>query len=159
MTDNSIAKKVLKNLGQMAEETGKEAVKQAGKVTESVISGRELFGVKPMSEEQLAQKKVEDEKKVKEETNNLLSRNVGAEIEQVRKEKEQAEEEKERRTLEQVRQQREAEEAERLQMTDIPGNPKREAAKTQFAPGKKKKQQPDPTQMSQTSEFKGGKID
>jgi len=44
-------------------------------------------------------------------------------------------------------------------MLQMPGNPKREAAKTQFTPGKRNKQQPDPTQMSQTSEFKGGKID
>ena len=41
----------------------------------------------------------------------------------------------------------------------MPGNIKREAAKTQFVPGKKKKQQPDASQMSQTSEFTGGKID
>jgi len=83
---------------------------------------------------------------------------VGEEIKQVRAEKSQ-EEQKEEQFLKQIQQQREAEEAERQQMTEVPGNSKREAAKTQFAPGKRKKQQPDPTQMSQTSEFKGGKID
>jgi hypothetical protein len=160
MTDDAILKKVLDNLGQIATETGKETVKQAGQVTESIITGKELLGdIKPLSEEELAKKKAEDERKVQEEMKNIPGRNVESEIKQISDEKKREEEEKERQLLEQVRQQREAEEAERQQLTEMPGNAKREAAKTQFAPGKRKKQQPDPSQMSQTSEFKGGKID
>lgn len=158
MTDDSIVKKVIKGLGEIGEETGKETVKQAGEITESVITGQELFGVKPLSEEELAKKKVEDEIRVQEETKNLLGRNVEQEIKQIGDEKKREEGEKEKQMLEQIRQQREAEEMAGQQVA-APGNPKREAAKTMFAPGKRKKQQPDPTLTSQTSEFTGGKID
>jgi membrane protein involved in colicin uptake len=158
MTDDSIAKKVLKGLGTIPEEAGKEILNQTEKMTDSVISGQELFGVKPMSDEELERKKNEDKKKVEEETKNLLGRNVEEEIKRIREEKKQAEQEKEKQLSEQTRQ-REAEEAERQQVIEMPGNAKREAAKTQFAPGKKKKQQPTADQTSQTNEFKGGKID
>ena len=159
MTDDAIIKKVIKGLGEVGLETGKEAVGEAGKITESIITGTELLGnIKPLTEAELAQKKAEDGKKIQEETKTLMGRQVDEEIKQVRAEKSQ-EEQKEEQFLKQIQQQREAEEAERQQMTEIPGNSKREAAKTQFAPGKRKKQQPDLAQMSQTSEFKGGKID
>jgi len=165
MTDDAIIKKVIKGLGEVGLETGKEAVGEAGKITESIITGTELLGnIKPLTEAELAQKKAEDEKKITEEGTAVAKamanqgRNVGEEIKQVRAEKSQ-EEQKEEQFLKQIQQQREAEEAERQQMTEVPGNSKREAAKTQFAPGKRKKQQPDLAQMSQTSEFKGGKID
>ena len=75
-------------------------------------------------------------------------------------EKKSAADEKEREFLEKIKEQREAEERERQQMeAEEPGNAKREAAKKQMAPGKKKSSQPDTAAMSQTSEFKGGKID
>ena len=159
MADDSILKKVVKDLGQIGVETAKETVKEAGKLTESVITGQELFGVKVLSDEELARKKAEDERKVNEETSRILGRNVETEIDQVRREKKQIEEENEKQMLEQNQRQRELEETERQQMVEAPGNAKREAAKHQMSPGKRKKQQPDPTQMSQTSEFKGGKID
>lgn len=157
MTDDSIAKKVIKGLAEIGVETGKEAVKQVGEVTSGVITGQELFGVKPMSDEELEKKKSEDKKKVDEEMKNLLGRNVEEEIKRIREEKKQEEEEEERQELHQVQQQRQAQEAGH-QIVDVPGNPKREVAKRQFAPGKKKKQ-PTADQTSQTSEFKGGKID
>ena len=116
-----------------------------------------------MSDEELAKKKSEDEIKKQEELAKLRQqqnepgRNVEEEMRRIREDK-QREKEQEERNLEQMRQKQAAEE-QQPQIVEAPGNPKREAAKRQFAPGKKKKQQPDPTQMSQTSEFKGGKID
>jgi hypothetical protein len=157
MTDDSITKKVIKGLGEIGEETVKEAVKQTGMITEGVITGQELLGIKPMSDEELAKKKAEDEKKVKEEMKNLRVRNVEEEIKQVREEKEKEAEQQEK-YLEQLKQQREAE-AQAQPAVVMDSNQKRNAAKTQFAPGKRKKQQPGADQMSQTSEFKGGKID
>jgi hypothetical protein len=165
MVDDSIVKKVIKGLGEIGEEAAKETMKQVGKLTESVITGQELFGVKPLSDEELSRKKAEDEQKKQEELAKLRQqqsepgRNVEEEIKRIREEREREEKEKERQEREQARQQQEAYQRESQQSVSTPGNPKREAAKRQFSPGKKKKQQPDPTQMSQTSEFKGGKID
>lgn len=167
MNDDAILKKVLKGLGEIGEETGKEALKQVGQITEGVITGQELFGVKALSDEELAQKKAEDERHKQEELAKLRQqqsepgRNLEAEIEQIREEKKREEEERDKQQMEQIRQEQEAMAMSGQQSVDISGNPKREAAKTQFAPGRKKKtQQPDPSQMSQTSEFKGsGKME
>jgi len=159
MTD-SIPKKVVQGFGEIGVETVKETTKQAVEMVNSVITGQELVGgVKPMSEEELAKAKAEDERKKQEEIKNISGRNVEAEIKEIIVEKKNNEEEKEKDFLEKIKLQREAEEAERNKLFEEPGNAKREAAKTQFAPGKRKKQQPDASQMSQTSEFKGGKID
>jgi hypothetical protein len=158
MADDSMAKKVIKGLGEIGSETVKETIKQVGEATHAVITGQELFGVKPMSDEDLEKKKSEDKKKVDEEMKNMLGRNVEEEIKQVREEKKREEEERERQSAEQIKQQQTVLETE--SQTAVPmGNPKREAAKRQFAPGKKKKQQPTADETSQTSEFKGGKID
>lgn len=162
MTD-SVTKKVLQRVGEIGVETVKEGAKQATEMLNTIITGQELVGnVKPMSEEEMAYARAEDERKKEEEIkkiNNIPGRNVEAEIKEIVREKKNIEEDKEKEILEKVRLQREAEEAERNNLIEEPGNAKREAAKTQFAPGKRKKQQPDATQMSQTSEFKGGKID
>jgi len=159
MTDEPILTKVLKTLGEVGGEAVKEGVKQAGVVTETVISGKELLGdIKPMTEAQYNQKKMEDEKKKEAEMKKISGRNVEAEIEQVRESKKE-EAEKQEKFLEEIKQQREAEEQERAQLAvTMPGNAKREAAKRQMAPQGKKNNQPDPAAMSQTAEFKG-KID
>ena len=159
MTD-SIPKKVVQGLGEIGVETVKETTKQAVEMVNSVITGQELVGgAEPMNEEEMAKAKAEDERKKQEEIKNISGRNVEAEINEIIDERENSEEEKEKEFLEKIKLQREAEEAERKKLFEEPGNAKREAAKTQFAPGKRKKQQPDASQMSQTSEFKGGKID
>lgn len=162
MTD-SIPKKVLQGVGEIGVETVKEGAKQATEMLNTIITGQELVGnVKPMTEEEMAYARAEDERKKEEEIkkiNNVSGRNVEAEIKGIVSEKKNSEEEKEKEFLEKIRLQREAEETERNNNIQEPGNAKREAAKTQFSPGKRKKQQPDATQMSQTSEFKGGKID
>ncbi|MCX6727175.1 MAG: hypothetical protein NTY75_05250 [Candidatus Shapirobacteria bacterium] len=161
MTD-SIPKKVIQQLGQIGTETMEKAVENAGKAGHDIITGKELLGLTPMNAGEYDQKKVKDEEDKQKKIDELKQpavpgRNVEGEIKQVRDEKKQKEEEEERIMLENVKRQREEEEAERAQMTEVPGNAKREAAKQQFVPGPKKKT-PDPSQMSQTSEFKG-KID
>lgn len=162
MTD-SIPKKVLLGVGEIGVETVNEGTKQAVEMVNNIITGQELVGnVKPMSEEEMSYARAEDERKKQEELKkiqNISGRNVEAEIKEIVSEKKNIEEEKEGDFLEKIKLQREAEERERNNLIQEPGNAKREAAKTQFAPGKRKKQQPDASQMSQTNEFKGGKID
>ncbi len=165
MTD-SIPKKVLQGMGEIGVETVKEGAKQATEMLNTIITGQELVGnARSMSEEEMARAKAEDERKKEEEVDRLRQasasqgRNVEAEIKEVVIEKKNNEEDKEKEFLEKIRLQREVEERERKIIGEMPGNTKREAAKTQFAPGKRKKQQPDASQMSETSEFKGGKID
>lgn len=154
-------KKVVSSLGQIVTETVEKAAKETINIASGVIIGRELVGdIKPLSEPDLAKAKEEEKKKQEEleKLRNIPGRQVEKEIEEVRDEKKKKAEEEERQFLENIKRQREAEEAERNQRVDETGNPEREAKKKQFVPGPKKKQQPDPASLSQTSEFKG-KID
>lgn len=161
---DSILKKVLKNLGQIVVETGKESLEETGKITESIITGKELLGdVKVLSPEEQAKKQMEDQKKISDLRSQITGRNVEGEIKQVAKEKEQIEQQKEKQFLEQIRAQREAEERERMQLESSMGvsaNPSKQKKSrgSAFVKGKRKTQQPDPTIMSQTSE-KGGKME
>lgn len=163
---NSIFKKVVKGLGEIGKETVEKGVGGVVEITQSVITGQELLGdLKPVDAQEMDNiRKKEDEEKEQEMARIRAAamgqgRNVEEEIKAVRSEREREDEEKEKIFLENIKQQREAEERERQEWTEIPGNAKKEAAKRQFTPGKRKKQLPDASQMSQTSEFKGGKID
>lgn len=169
MNQNSIPKQILQNLHQIGEETGKEIKKQAGEVVHAVISPKELLGdIKPKSQEEMMRMQGEEEKKKQEEMQKLRAqisepgRKVEQEMEQIRREKEQKEKEEEEAMLKQVQARREQERAE---MAAVVGggestNPakQKKSRGSAFVQGKKKSQQPDPSQMSQTSEFKG-KID
>lgn len=161
---DSILKKVLKNLGQIVVETGKESLKETGKITESIITGKELLGdVRVLSPEEQTKKQMEDQKKISDLRSQIAGRNVEGEIKQVVKEKEQEEDEQEKQMLQQVKAQREAEERERQQLESQMGlssnpNKQKKFRGSAFVKGKRKTQQPDPTTMSQTSE-KGGKME
>jgi len=166
MADPSILKKVIQGIGKIGVETVERGVKEGVNIGQSVISGQELLGgIKKLDEKE--EQKLRDEEKMKKEeeigrlreTAAYRGRDVEGEIKEIRDEKATKEEEEQKEFLEQIRLQREAEAQEREELLEPPGNAKREAAKTQFAPGKRKKQAPDAAQMSQTSEFKGGKID
>lgn len=159
---DSIPKKVLQNLGQIGEETVKEAVTQAGEIGASIITGKELLGnITPMSDEELAKKKREDENKkanqMSDVRSQLTGRDVEGEMKQVRQEAEQKENEEERmmREINAKREQeaaeiREAEAAMLMQATRRKGP---------VGPSQpKKKSMPDAAAMSNTSEFKG-KVD
>ena len=163
MSDN-IPTKILNAIQQAGTEVVELGVKEAETVLKTVITGQELVAdAKPMSEEEMAKAKAEDEKKKKEEVENELKnipgRDVTGEMKQVDQKEKSEEEKKQQEFLENVKRQREAEEAERNSLISEPINNQREAKKRQFAPGPKKKQAPNMAQMSQTSEFKGGKID
>jgi hypothetical protein len=161
MSDDGIAKKVLLTMGQIGAETGKEILKEGGKIGERIISGQELLGnIKPMSEEEFKSKAEEEEKRSDKEMSDLRQnigggRNVEGEIEEVRRQREAEEKEKEERILEEVARQREIEAMELVSL-ETPGNQKKSAAKMQGVKGKKSA--PDLTQMSATAEFKG-KVD
>lgn len=116
-----ISKKVWQELGKIGEETGKELVKQTGKVVAGVITGKELVGdMKPIGQTEMEKLKTEDDQKRQEEMKELRGqgglepgRDVEKEMEEVRREKKEKEEEAEKEFLEKVKRQREAEEQER----------------------------------------------
>lgn len=156
------ATKILQAIQDAGTEIEEQGIKSTEQVISTVLTGQELVAdAKPMSDEEMNKAKADDERKKQEELTKLRQtpgRYVGAEMKRVNEEEKSEEEQKQKEFLEKIKMQREAEARERDNMVEEPGNPKREAKKHQFAPGPKKKA-PDPSQMSATSEFKGGKID
>lgn len=164
---NQIVNDFKKGLGQLGQETVEKLAETPGKIVEPIITAQQLLGdIKPLSEDEMAQKQYEDEQKKQKEMSDLKSqmsgRNVENEIERIRRQKQKEEEEKEKAFLENVKRQREEERQEQEAnsgLMDESTNPsKRKQSRGSAFVNKKKKQQPDPTQMSQTKEFKG-KID
>lgn len=160
------ATKILQAIQNAGTEIAEQGIKGAEQVMSTVITGQELVAdAKPMSEEEMMKAKAEDERKKQEELAKLRQtpgRNVEAEVTQVIQEKQSEEDKQQKEFLEKIRLQREAEARERANMAEEPGNEKRERAKHSMSPGKKKSSTtaaPNATQMSATSEFKGGKID
>jgi hypothetical protein len=155
-----------KGLKQLGQETGEKLVEETGKIAESVITAQDLLGdIKPLSEEEMAQKKTEDEKNKRSQMADLISqisgRNVESEVKQISDQKKREEEEKERIFLENLRRQREVEKQNQMANFELMGestNPSKQKKSRGSAFVNKKKQQPDQSQMSQTSEYKG-KID
>ncbi len=151
---------------QLITETVEKLVEETGKIAESVITAKDLLGdIKPLSEGELARKQAEDEEKKKKEISNvkfqMSGRGVEDEMEQVRHQKQKEEDEKEKIFLENLRRQREAEKQDQAVNLELMGestNPSKQKKSRGSAFINKKKQQPDQSQMSQTSEFKG-KID
>jgi hypothetical protein len=159
--DDSILKKVLKNLGNIAEETGKETVGHVVKMTEQVITAKALLGLESMSDEELAKRKAEDEQQKQKEMAELRAkmaergRNVEGEIKQVEADIKKEEEQK-------LRQEQQVEQQQRQEMEQAPapmesGNPHKRKKKkgSAFVQGKKKSNMPDPSQLSQTAEIAG----
>lgn len=160
------ATKILQAIQNAGTEIAEQGIKSVEQVVSTVVTGQELVGdAKPMSDEEMAHAKADDERKKQEELAKLRQipgRDVEAEMKQVDDEQKSEEKKKEEEFLENIRLQREAEERERNSMIEAPGNSKKDAAKHQGQHGKKKSSQtapPNATQMSATSEFKGGKID
>jgi hypothetical protein len=163
---NQIVKDFGKGFKQLGQETAEKLVEETGKIAESVITAQELLGdIRPLSEQELIQKKAEEERKKQREMADLRSqissRPVESEMEQIRHQKEKEEEEKERIFLENLKRQRETERQSQMVNFELIGestNPSKQKKSRGSAFVNKKKQQPDQSQMSQTSEFKG-KID
>ena len=160
---NQIVNDIGKGLKQLGQETVEKMAEEGGKIVETVMTAQELLGdIKPLSDEEMAQKKSEDEKKRQKEISDMKSqmsgRNVESEMKQLRQEKEKEEEEKEKYY------QREKEEKERQRQMQMESsndlmmessNPAKQKKSRGSAFANKKKSQPDQSQMSQTSEFKG----
>lgn len=150
---------------QLIQETAEKLVEETGKIAESVITARELLGdIKPLSDEELIQKKADDEKKKQEEMNKLRSqisgRSVENEMEQLRYQQEKEEEEKEK-YFEKEKERQGWERQQQIENSDLmmeSTNPSKQKKSRGSAMSHKKKSQPDQSQMSQTSEYKG-KID
>ncbi|MDD4937756.1 MAG: hypothetical protein PHX34_01945 [Candidatus Shapirobacteria bacterium] len=164
MVQNQIIKGVGKGLKKIVEETVEKLGDESQKILESTITGKELLGLEGgINSDEIAQQKHEDDFKKQEEIRKIklemgLGRDVEKEIEEIRKEKEREEEEKEK-YFEKEKQQKEieaqqiAESNNELMMEST--NPSKQKKSRGSAFGHKKKQQPDQSQMSATSEFKG----
>lgn len=118
-----IAKNVITGLAKIGEETGRELVKETGKIGETIISGRELLGdIKPLTESEMAERKMEEERKKREEMAKMLQglgepgRKVEKEMEEVRSKKKEEEERQEKEFLAGLQRQREEEAKEREMM-------------------------------------------
>ena len=163
---NQIINDFGKGFKQLGVETVEKLVEETGKIIDPTITAQELLGgIKPMNDNELNQKKAEDEKNKRSQMADLKSqisnRPVENEMEQIRKQKEKEEEEKERIFLENLKRQREIEKQNQMANFELMGestNPSKQKKSRGSAFGHKKKSQPDQSQMSQTSEFKG-KID
>lgn len=155
-----------KGLKQLGQETAEKLIEETGKIAESVITAQELLSdIKPMSDEELAKKKAEEEQKKQKEISDIRSqmsgRNLENEIEQIRHQKQKEEEEREKMLAENQRRQEEEERRQEMTNSELDmesTNPSKQKKSRGSAFVNKKKQQPDQSQMSQTSEFKG-KID
>ena len=159
--NNQIVKDFRKGLGQLGQETVEKLVSESGKIAESVITAGELLSdIKPLNEQEMAQKQAEDERKKQQEMSDLRSqmspRGVENEMEQIRNQKQREEEEKEKIFLENLRRQREEERQQQASNFEMMGSSNKHHKDK--GGNKRKTQQPDETQMSQTSEYKG-KID
>jgi hypothetical protein len=159
---NQIIKGLGKGLGQLGQETVEKLVENTGKILDPTITAQELLGdVKPLSDQEMAQKKAEDERKKQEEMARLRQgfggqgRPVENEMERIRNQKEKEEEEKEK-YLEKVKERKEWEQQQQMVADMENTQPKKQHVDK--GGNKHKTQQPDASQMSQTAEFKG-KID
>lgn len=96
MTD-SIPGQVLKGLGDLSVETGEKLAGEIGEIGKTIISGRELLGgITEMSDQELQQKKQEEEKNKQKEIDDLrkemgLGRDLEQEMQQLRYERDNRE--------------------------------------------------------------------
>lgn len=164
MVQNQIIKGIGQGLKKLGEETVERVGEESHKILESTITGKELLGLDGgVSNNQMLHEQQEDEIKKQEEIKRIksemgLGRDVGQEIEKIVKQKEQEEEEKEK-YFEEEKQRRELENQQILESNNSlimeSTNPAKQKKSRGSAFGHKKKSQPDQSQMSATSEFKG----
>ena len=100
---------VVKELKDLGEETGKELVKQTGKIVAGVITGKELVGeAKEMAPEEIEAKQQQDEAQT--------GRDIERELKELRANKGQEKDEQEEQFLAKIEAERQAEQAERDQI-------------------------------------------
>lgn len=157
--NNQIIKDFGKGLGQLGQETAEKLVEETGKIAESIITAQELLGdIKPMSDEEMARKKAEDEKKKQEEMNKLRQggeqgRNVENEMKKIRRHQQEREEEEKEKYFEEMKEKQEKERQIQEENMNIEFMAPKKHHKDKGG-NKHKTQQPDQSQMSQTAEFK-----
>jgi hypothetical protein len=170
MVNNQIIKGIGQGLKQLGTETAEKLVEETGKILEPIITAKELLGdITPMSDQELAQKKQQEEIKKQQEINKLKSeigqgRKVEDEMTQLRRQEEEQQEKKEeyyeREKQQRERERQRQEEEYNNSLMAESSNPAKQKKSRGSALAHKKKSQPDQSQMSQTQEFnKGGKID
>ena len=153
---NQIIRDFGKGFKQLGQETAEKLIEETGKIIEPIITAQELLGgITPMTDQEMAQKKAEDERKKQEEMNKLRSqmsgRPVENEMERIRKQNEKEEEEREK-YFEKMKERQEWEEQQQMMGGEEMMQPKKQHKDK--GGNKHKTQQPDATQMSQTAEFK-----
>ena len=160
---NQIIKDFGKGLGQLGQETVEKLVEETGKIIEPIITAQELLrGITPLTDQEMAQKTAEDERKKQEEMSRLrqgfggqAGRPVENEMERLRHNQEKEKEEREK-YFEKMKERQEWEHQQQMVNSEELMQPKKHHKDK--GGNKHKTQQPDATQMSQTAEFKG-KID
>jgi hypothetical protein len=158
---NQIVNDFKKGFKQLGGEMAEKMVEETGKIVEPIITARELLGdIKPLNDQEMTQKKAEDEREKQKEMSRLRQgfggqsgRPVENEMEKIRKQNEKEEEERE----EYFEQMKEKQEKERQMQEENMNMELLMPKKNHKDKGgnKRKTQQPDQTQMSQTSEYKG----
>jgi hypothetical protein len=164
-------KKILQKIVTNTEEAGLEAAKTMVGEVDRVITGKELLSdISKKSSKEIDQMKTEDEQKKMEEMKKIRGemgqgRNVTEEMREITRQKEE-EAKKEEDFLKRIEAQREAEKKEREAMwaaegaeSSNPAKRKKQRGSALMGGKQRKNSQPDLAAMSQTSEFKGGKID
>lgn len=150
--------KIIDTVEKMGEVVVNEAIKQ------TEITAKELLGdIKPMSDQELAEKKKEEEKKKQEDMANLRKqmgqgRNVEEEMKRIYDEEER---EKKQALDAQAKAGQEKNESQPVQPVEtVSSNPnkRRKSRGSALMSGKQKKSQPDLQQLTQTGEVKG-KVD
>lgn len=159
---NQIGSDFFKGIKQLGEETGEKLVSETGRIAESIITAKDLLGnIVSMSDEEMSQKKADDEERKNKEMSEIKSkisgRSVESELEKIRQEKEKSDKERERIEMENKKRLQVEEERRRQENMNMEMMVGKKHKKDKGG-NKHKTQQPDQTQMSQTSEYKG-KID
>lgn len=162
--NNQIIKGIGKGFKKIADETVEKLGEESQRILESTITGKELLGLEGgIDNNQLAHEQQEDEIKKQEEIRKIkaeigLGRKVDDEMEQLRQQKEKEEEEKEK-YFEEEKRRKEIEQQQALEANNDlmmeSTNPAKQKKSRGSALARKKKSQPDQSQMSQTQEFKG----
>lgn len=152
---NNIIKDFKKGIVELGAESVEKLVEESVKIVEPIITAKELLGnISPMSEEEMSKKKNKDEHEKEEELKKIRSqfagRSIENEMQELRNKKER--EDRERESL--IEKNKKIEADQKAYVLDADYN----SSSTNHGKRKnpfRKKSEPDASQMSQTTEFKG----
>jgi predicted ribosome quality control (RQC) complex YloA/Tae2 family protein len=152
---NNIIKDFKKGIVELGAESVEKLVEESVKIVEPIITAKELLGnISPMSEEEMSKKKNKDEHEKEEELKKIRSqfagRSIENEMQELRNKKER--EERERESL--IEKNKKIEADQKAYVLDADYNSSSANHGKRKNPFRKKSE-PDASQMSQTTEFKG----